>query len=76
MAGLGAGAMMLPISPFAKNVDPARLLDQVIDVKQKKQLADVALNTAKSNGATSRIFALVVTSINLSLHGRTKFKTW
>ncbi|HEY0742263.1 MAG TPA: TldD/PmbA family protein [Chryseosolibacter sp.] len=52
LAGLGAGAMMLPISPFPKNVDPARLLDQVMDVKQKKQLADVALNTAKSNGAT------------------------
>ncbi|HEY0743196.1 MAG TPA: TldD/PmbA family protein [Chryseosolibacter sp.] len=52
IAGLGAGAMMLPISPFAKNVDPARLLDQAMDVKKKKQLADVALNTAKSNGAT------------------------
>ncbi len=53
LAGLGAGAMMLPpISSMANIVDPAQLLEPAMDVKQKKQLADVALNTAKSMGAT------------------------
>jgi TldD protein len=52
LAGLGAGAMMLPVSAFANNVDPARMLDPLMDVSQKKQLADAALNTTKSLGAT------------------------
>src|SRR6187549_1609995 len=52
MAGLGAGAMMLPIPNFANAVDPARMLEPFMDVAQKKQLADIALNTAKSLGAT------------------------
>ncbi len=52
IAGMGAGAMMLPLPSFAKAVDPARMLDQVLDVAQKKQLANVALNVAKSAGAT------------------------
>lgn len=52
MAGLGAGAMMMPIPNFANAVDPARLLEPFIDVAQKKLLADAALNTAKSLGAT------------------------
>ena len=52
LSGMGAGAMMLPLSAFGNNIDPARMLDQVLDVKQKKALADVALNTAKSMGAT------------------------
>ena len=53
LAGLGAGAMMLPpISSMANIVDPAQLLEPAMDVKQKKQLADIALNTAKSMGAT------------------------
>jgi TldD protein len=33
-------------------VDPARLLEPGLDVAQKKRLADAALNTAKSAGAT------------------------
>ena len=49
---MGAGAMLLPISAFSNPVDPARMLEPLLDVKQKKQLADVALNTAKSFGAT------------------------
>ncbi|SKC52443.1 TldD/PmbA family protein [Ohtaekwangia koreensis] len=52
LAGMGAGAMLLPISAFSNPVDPARMLEPLLDAKQKKQLADVALNTAKSFGAT------------------------
>jgi len=52
MAGMGAGAMMLPIPNFANAVDPARMLEPFMAVAQKKELADVALNTAKSLGAT------------------------
>jgi TldD protein len=52
MAGLSAGAMMLPLTGFGREVDLAELLTPIIDVKQKKQLADVALNTAKSLGAS------------------------
>lgn len=52
MAGMGAGAMMLPFSDYAQSVDPMVFLDSPIDVKQKKQFADVALNTAKSLGAS------------------------
>ena len=51
-AGLTAGAMMLPMSPFAQEVDVARMLDPRMDVGQKKQLADIALNATKSLGAT------------------------
>ena len=52
LAGMGAGAMLLPISAFSNPVDPARMLDPLMDAQQKKQLADIALNTAKSLGAT------------------------
>jgi len=52
MAGMGAGALLLPIPSFAHDIDPAQLLDPGLDVKQKKALADAALNTARSNGAT------------------------
>lgn len=51
-AGMTAGAMMLPGAMFARPVDPLKMLDPLMDVKQKKQLADIALNTAKSGGAT------------------------
>ncbi|MEQ8810931.1 MAG: TldD/PmbA family protein, partial [Imperialibacter sp.] len=52
LAGLGAGAMMLPVSAFAKSVDPSRLLEPALDVIQKKRLADVALNASRSAGAS------------------------
>jgi TldD protein len=52
LAGMGAGAMMLPGAAFAKAVDPQRFLDPVLEVAKKKQLADVALNAAKSAGAS------------------------
>jgi TldD protein len=52
MAGLGAGAMMLPLSSFANEIDVARALDPLMNADQKKTLADIALNTTKSLGAT------------------------
>jgi TldD protein len=53
LSGLGAGAMLLPdLKAFGKSIDPKQLLDGGIDVKAKRELADVALNTAKSKGAT------------------------
>lgn len=52
MAGLGAGAMMLPWSSFANEIDVARALDPLMTADQKKTLADIALNTTKSLGAT------------------------
>ncbi|MFD2784965.1 TldD/PmbA family protein [Hymenobacter rubripertinctus] len=54
LTGLAAGALWLPAIPgFAGDlVDPARLLEPGLDVAAKKRLADVALNAAKSAGAT------------------------
>jgi TldD protein len=52
LSGLGASALMLPdLKAFGNPIDPSQLLDG-IDVKAKKELADVALNAAKSKGAT------------------------
>ncbi|WP_158825140.1 TldD/PmbA family protein [Mucilaginibacter lacusdianchii] len=52
LSGVGAGAMMLPNLPsFGTPIDPLQSLEQV-DVRIKKELADVALNTAKSKGAS------------------------
>lgn len=46
------GAFLLPPLPaFATEIDPLQALDKV-DVKIKKELADVALNAAKSKGAS------------------------
>lgn len=52
LAGMSAGAMALPFSGFAQEVDIAHMLTPLLDTTQKKQLADVALNTAKSLGAS------------------------
>jgi TldD protein len=52
LAGMGAGAMMMPQLAFARTIDPARMLDPLLDVTQKKMLADVSLNTARSSGAS------------------------
>ncbi|CAN5454220.1 TldD/PmbA family protein [soil metagenome] len=52
LAGMGAGAMMLPLDGISQIVDPSRLLDPLMDASQKKKLADIALNTTKSLGAT------------------------
>ena len=52
LSGLGAAASMLPGIPLMGNpIDPSRALETV-DVALKKQLADVALNAARSKGAT------------------------
>ncbi|SDY39090.1 TldD/PmbA family protein [Hymenobacter psychrophilus] len=54
LTGLAASALWLPAIPgFAGDiVDPLRLLEPGLDVAMKKRLADVALNTAKSAGAS------------------------
>ena len=52
LSGLGIGACFLGDLPaFAKPIDPAQALERIA-VSEKKALADVALNVAKSNGAT------------------------
>lgn len=52
LSGLGAGVLALPnLSAFAQPIDPLQA-QEGIDVKAKKALADVALNAAKSMGAT------------------------
>jgi TldD protein len=52
LAGMGAAATMLPFSSYGNSVDPAHLLAPFMDASQKKVLADIALNTTKSLGAT------------------------
>ncbi|MUP47467.1 TldD/PmbA family protein [Gramella sp. BOM4] len=52
LAGLGAGALMLPMSMMGNEIPVEALLDPGMDVAMKKKLADVALNTAKSMGAS------------------------
>jgi TldD protein len=52
VAGMGAGAMLMPFTSFSNDVDLQRMLDPLMDVSQKKKLADVALNTTKGLGAT------------------------
>jgi TldD protein len=53
LAGMGLGSLVLPTLPFGtRYIDPAEALQEGIDVATKKQLADIALNAAKSGGAT------------------------
>ncbi|MCK0107763.1 TldD/PmbA family protein [Flavobacteriaceae bacterium S0825] len=51
-AGLGTGALMVPSLLMGSNISAEALLNPGLDVTTKKLLADVALNTAKSAGAT------------------------
>ena len=52
LTGMGAAATMIPgMQGMGNPIDPARALEQV-DVTLKKKLADVALNAARSKGAT------------------------
>lgn len=51
-AGLGTGALMIPSVLMGSNIPAEALLNPGLDVTTKKLLADVALNTAKSAGAT------------------------
>ncbi|WP_276483018.1 TldD/PmbA family protein [Paraflavitalea pollutisoli] len=49
--GLSLGSLMLPgMSAFSRDIDPAEAL-QGVDAAVKRELADVALNAAKSKGA-------------------------
>lgn len=53
MAGMGLGALALPKLPFGSRfIDEAEALQGGMDVATKKSLADIALNAAKSGGAT------------------------
>jgi TldD protein len=52
VAGLGAGATMVPFQMMGNPISAEALLDPGMQVAQKKVLADVALNTAKSLGAS------------------------
>ena len=53
LSGMSLGAFMLPdLSAFGKIIDPSAALVDGMDVKLKKQLADIALNAAKAKGAT------------------------
>ncbi len=52
IAGLGLGGMMLPLNLIGNPVSEEVLLESPLDTAQKKRLADAALNTARSNGAT------------------------
>jgi TldD protein len=52
LTGLGLGGLMLPLGVMGNPISVEALLDSPIDPSQKKRLADVALNTAKSKGAT------------------------
>ncbi len=51
-AALGAGILAAPIPIIGKNIFSQQLLDPGMDVMTKKVMADVALNTARSLGAT------------------------
>jgi TldD protein len=52
LAGLGAGALILPAGMMGNSISAEALLDPGMDLIVKKKMADVALNTAKSLGAT------------------------
>src|SRR5262245_43727043 len=52
LAGLGLGTLAIPLSTLGNPVPIEALLDSPLDRAQKKSLADTALNTAKSAGAT------------------------
>lgn len=52
LAGLGAGAVMMPSLLLGNNIPVEALLDPGMDIAVKKRLANVALNTAKSLGAS------------------------
>ena len=52
LAGMGIGGLMLPINAVGNPISIEALLESPLDTSQKKKLADVALNAAKSKGAT------------------------
>lgn len=52
LSAMGFGALMMPEMLFSRNIDPLAAINDGMDAATKKQLADVALNTAKNKGAT------------------------
>ncbi|MXV50813.1 TldD/PmbA family protein [Pedobacter sp. HMF7647] len=53
LSGVGFGALMLPnMELFGNPIDPLAALNDGMDVGLKKQIADIAMNAAKSKGAT------------------------
>jgi TldD protein len=52
MAGCSIGGMLLPYRPAGNPVPAEKLLESPLVRTEKKRLADVALNTAKTMGAT------------------------
>jgi TldD protein len=52
LTGLGLSGLMLPWPALGNPIAEEALLDIPLTVGEKKQLADAALNTAKSGGAT------------------------
>lgn len=52
LAGLGIGGMALAVPIVGNAIPVGRFLEVPLDNAQKKALADVALNTARSNGAS------------------------
>jgi TldD protein len=53
MSAMGIGAIAVPKSLLlGRDIDPLQAMYDTMDVAMKKQLADVALNAARSKGAT------------------------
>jgi len=53
LSAMGLGGIVLPdFSLMGKPIDPLQALHEAMDVAQKKQLADVALNAARAKGAS------------------------
>jgi len=52
LAGLGAGALMMPYELTGRSIPAEALMAPGMDAAGKKLMADAALNTAKSLGAT------------------------
>jgi len=52
LAGLGTGALMMPSLFLGNSIPVEALLDPGMDITTKKIMADTALNTARSLGAT------------------------
>jgi len=52
LTGLGAGALIMPSLMFGNSVSAEKLMEPGLDIAVKKRLADVALNTARSLGAS------------------------
>lgn len=52
LSGMGAASLLLPTTMMGNDIHAQALLEPGMDILVKKRMADVALNTAKSMGAT------------------------